>query len=380
MGKRKINIAYVVLDFKLSGVPVHILDLIKCLDKEMYQPFICCLTERGELADEVEAMGYELVVLNRAGSKKYDLMALFDIWGLFRKRKVDIVHTHMHYASRYSVPAALFAGVPVMITSVHDIIGEKKWKRNMINRTLSLFTDRVIAPSHAVKEDICRYDKIDPDKVEVIPYGIDIDRFAIRESKEEIREKIGLPADAVVVGNAGRLAVNKRHDILIRAMKRVIDRCPSACLMIVGMGKTEEKLKEMVKEMNMEDRVLFTGLRKDVPLFLSAMDIFVLPSVRDPFPIALLEAGASSLPCVGARDGGIPESIEDGKTGLLVPRDDPEKLADALIRLIEDREFAVGMGRERRKDILSQYTLRHQSENFQKLYESILKKKGLVYS
>jgi len=380
MEKRKINIAYVVLDFKLSGVPVHILDLVKCLDKERYQPLICCIRERGELAEEAEATGCEIVVLNRANSKQFDLRALLDIWRLFRRRKIDIVHTHMHHASRYSHLAAKFAGVPVIITSVHDIIGEKRFKRNLTNKLLSLFTDKVIAPSHAVKEDICRYDKIAPDKIMVLPYGIDVDRFVINGNKEESRRKLGLPPDAIIVGNAGRLATNKRHHILIKAMKRVIDKFPSALLMIVGTGKTEDKLKQVIKELHIADHVLFMGLRKDIPLVLSAMDIFALPSVGDPFPIALLEAGASALPTVGVRDGGIPESIEDGKTGLLVSKDNPEELANALISLIENRDKAVKIGQERRRYIQSRYTLRHQSENFQGLYESILKSKGVLFN
>ncbi|HUU50472.1 MAG TPA: glycosyltransferase [Nitrospinota bacterium] len=331
MLKSKINIAYVVLDFKLSGVPIHILDLVKCLEKDKYNPLICCIRERGELAGDAEALGCEVIVLNRAKSKQFDLLALLDIWRLFRKRKIDIVHTHMHHASRYSHLAAKLAGVPVILTSVHDIIGEKRFKRNLTNKVLSLFTDKVITPSHAVKEDICRYDRIAPDKIMVLPYGIDVDRFVMNVDKKEIRKKLGLPLDAIIVGNAGRFATNKRHHILIKAMKRVIDRFPSALLMIVGTGKTEDKLKQVIEELHIADHVLFMGLRKDIPLVLSAMDIFALPSVGDPFPIALLEAGVSALPTVGVRDGGIPESIEDGKTGLLVSKDNPEELANALI-------------------------------------------------
>lgn len=165
MLKSKINIAYVVLDFKLSGVPIHILDLVKCLEKDKYNPLICCIRERGELAGDAEALGCEVIV---------------------------------------------------------------------INRMLSFFTDKVVAVSEAVKKDICCYDRINPKKITVIPYGIDVDRFIVNKDKKEIKEKIGLPSDTLIVVITGRLATNKRHDILIKAMKIVVNRFPSAQLMIVG--------------------------------------------------------------------------------------------------------------------------------------------------
>lgn len=379
MLKKTINIAYVLLDFKLSGVPEHILALLKKMDREKYRPCIFAIRERGELAEEAEALGCEVIVLNGAKSKRFDFVALFKLWKLFRKRKIDIVHAQNHYyASRYSHLAALFAGVPIVITSIHDTIGKKRLKKNLINKVFSLFTDRVIAVSKAVKEDICEYDRIHPDKIDVIPYGIDVDRFIINRDKGEIRKELGVPVEALIVGMTGRLAANKRHDILIQAMKKVIEKIPSAYLMIVGGGKTEEELKQMVEELRIKDHVLFTGVRRDIPLLLNAMDIFAMPAERDSFPIVLLEAGASALPSVGVRDGGIPEAIIEGKTGLLVSKSSPGELADALLGLMTSKEKILHMGEEARKNIQSQYTLEHQIKNIQRLYESILKSKGLL--
>jgi glycosyltransferase involved in cell wall biosynthesis len=374
----KLSVAYVTFDCKLSGVLAHLMTALRHLDRGRYLPVVYAIKEPGELAEEIRGMGVEVVVLGRAQAKQFDWPAVGKLASEFRRRKMAVVHAHFQHASRYAHLAAWRASVPARFTTVHDIMGQPKPKRNWINWGLSHIVDTVITPSKAVKEDLLRFDGIKPGQIEVVYYGIDHDRFHYPPPRLEMRRRLGLPEGAKLVGTAGRLALQKGFDVLLRAMPAVAAAHPEARLLLVGSGKLEGELRAEADRLGVAPQVDFLGTRWDMPELFAAMDCFVLPSKRDSFPVVLLEAAATGLPCVATDDGGNPESVIDGETGLIVPLDDPKALGQAVISVLDDPARARRWGEAGRAKVERLHTARVMMDRIEALYERTLAAKGLL--
>jgi len=147
--------------------------------------------------------------------------------------------------------------------------------------------------------------------------------------------------------------------------------------MIVGTGPIETELRSRATDLGISDKVIFTGARRDVPRLLKAMDVFVLPSVHEGFGFALLEAMISSLPVVASQVGGIPEVVENGRTGLLVPPADPHALAEAIVRLLSDDTLRLTMGRAGYDQVMARFTAMNAAAETERLFEQLLRAKGI---
>ncbi len=374
---KPIPVAYVTLDCKMSGVIEHLVTIFRNIDRRRYEPCVVAVQERGDLAEEIEAMGVEVFVLGRFRSKRYDPGALWDCWRLFRGRGVGLVHAHFHYASRFSHPAAWLAGGTATVTSVHDIMAAPRPRRNRVNRLLGRMTDRWIACSEAVKQDLVAFDGLPPEEIEVLHYGIDHLRFSPAPDKGAARAAKGLPTDGPLLGIVSRLAGNKGHLALVRAMASVVKRFSEATLLVAGTGKMEAQIRAEVDRLGLKERVRFLGRRRDVPELLGLLDIFLLPSRDDPFPVALLEAAAAGLPVVTTESGGNPESVWHGETGLVVPVDDPEALAEAIGTVLENPEQARRWGQAGRAKIERLHTARVMMDRLEALYRRLTAARGL---
>ncbi|MEO8461745.1 MAG: glycosyltransferase family 4 protein, partial [Chloroflexota bacterium] len=181
--------------------------------------------------------------------------------------------------------------------------------------------------------------------VSLIYNGIDLQRYDDLIPCCTLREEYGLPPEGPMVGVVARLEAEKGHPTLLNAWPQVLAQFPDATLLVIGEGSRESALKEQATELGISDSVIFTGRRDDVPAVTKSLDVAVLPSYREAQGLTILEAMALSRPVVASNVGGIPEMIEDGKTGLLVPPHDPSALADAIVRLLVDHPLADTLGR-----------------------------------
>jgi len=254
----------------------------------------------------------------------------------------------------------------------------------MLDRSLARFTDRFIAVSKAVKEHICREQGIMPDKVSVIYPGIDPEHFLNAKHREAVRQELGIPFDVPVVGTVARLAPEKGLADLIDATARIRQVVPGTRLMLVGDGPSRPELEQRVRGMGLCDVIHFTGIRRDIPDVLQAMDVFALPSLREGLPKAILEAMAASLPVVATTVGGIPEVVEHDATGFLVPPRDVNALAWNICRLLKNPALRTAMGLDGPFGILFQivqqhFTARRAAAQTQELYLSLLARKGIVF-
>lgn len=377
-----ITIAYVIGSLRIGGSERQIVELVKGLDKTRYRLSICCMTERGPLAAEVEALGVPVQMFNlylvygKFHPLSYVLL-LRNTWRLiryFRTLKPNIVHAYLFTAYLFGVVCARLAGVPVTIASrrslgyFKDAKPWKQWVENLVNR----WTDVVLVNAEAVKGDVLARERIDPRKIELIYNGVDVAQFAIERDVTQTRRELGLAPDALVVGVVANLIHYKGHKEIIEAARRVKERFPEVRFIFVGRdGGMLEALKAQVAECGAEKEVLFLGSRQNIPALLRVFDIQVLASYEEGFSNVILEGMAAGNAIVATDVGGNGEAIIDGETGILVKPRDPIGLAEAIMRLLGDADLRQRMGNAGRLRVKQSFSCERLIADMDKLYASL---------
>lgn len=328
---KKIRILELYTNSNIGGVQQHILSLLKEYNREIVTPLFCCFGKKGEIGIEIEKLGINCTFLNKPKYKRFSLPIIIDLYKLMKQKQINIVKTHNYYANLYGRLAALLAGVPVKIVCIHIDYHRKdrRLMRRIINKLLSKITDKIVAVSETVKMDILKYDHVLEDKVTVIYNGIDGDRFLGIE-KNLIRFELSLSPEVLIIGTVGRLVFQKGHQYLLEAISKLKVRIPHLKLLIVGDGRLREELKDYAKTLNISQDVIFLGNRRDIPEILSAIDIFVFPSIWEGFGMALIEAMAAGKPIIATDIPPIREIVNSEKVGLLVPPRNSNAIADSI--------------------------------------------------
>jgi len=377
----KINILHIYQNSKIGGIQQQILSILKEYDREVFNPVFCCLGPRLEIGEEMEKLGIDVVALNRQRYSRFSPGIIYDLFKLMKDKKIRILRTHKYRSNFYGRPAAWLAGVPVIISSEHNIYIDKEFRygRRIVNHLLSRITDKMIAVSDAIGNDIVKYDWIEPSKVQVIRNGVDTEKFSGVKETDLLRKELLLNRGEIVLGFTGRLVVNKGLKYLIDAAVLLKEQMVNFKILIIGKGSLFDELKEMAKSKDVLDKIVFAGERRDIPALLSCFDVYVLPSIKEGLPNALLEAMAAGKPIVATTVGGIPEIIEHGINGLLVPPGDAGSLAKAIKKLIDDSRQAGKLGLAARQSVLNNHSIKATARTWQTLYLSLLKEKGISY-
>jgi glycosyltransferase involved in cell wall biosynthesis len=232
---------------------------------------------------------------------------------------------------------------PYVVSTVHSSRVRSHEDRELI-RSLTPEMDQLIAVSKSIERKIADEHRTGA-PVRLIYNGVDLDRYDHQDPCCTLRDEYGMEPGSHIVGVVARLEPEKGHQTLIEAWPHVLRECPDAYLLIVGEGSRRDFLEQLAAAHRVAHRVVFTGRRDDIPAVTAALDVAVLPSWREAQGLSILEAMALSRPVVASDVGGIPEMIEDGVTGLLVPHDDPPALAAAIVRLLKDHVFADTIAR-----------------------------------
>jgi glycosyltransferase involved in cell wall biosynthesis len=216
---------------------------------------------------------------------------------------------------------------------------------------------------------------IDPSKVEVIHYGLGEKAVGDPQRAEEVRRKLGIAKDTLLVGMVASLSEGKRQDLLIRAAKRISADHPECRFLIVGIpGQVEyaRKIRTMIETLGLEKQIIMPGFLGDIPSLMLALDILVLPSNNEAFGIVLLEAMANSRAIVGSDSGAIPEIVRHGENGLLFAPGDSDSLAEAILRLIRSPDERMGMGEQGKQAFHERFRLEREVADTERLYRSLL--------
>lgn len=346
-----------------GGAETYALTVASGLDSNRYRALMCGVDQGGALEGEITRRKIPYHILNRRQGIDYGLFGR--VYRLLRKERVDVIHTHHFNQLFYSLPAALLLGIRVIHTE-HSIEAYKKRHLRWALRLMSIFCHKVTAIGADGESTLLKRVGIPRRKLQVIRAAVDLKRF--EADPAESRAALGLGADEQVVSIVARLYPEKRHDLLLRAFRRVVEKVPNAKLLIVGDGTEKQAIVDQVAALKLGTSVEVMGVRRDIPVILAASDVSVLCSEREGLPISVLEAMAATRPVVATRVGDLPLVVKDGVTGLLVDSENEEQLANALTRLLTDQQMAARFGAAGRALVEQDYSLERMVREHADLY------------
>jgi glycosyltransferase involved in cell wall biosynthesis len=287
-----------------------------------------------------------------------DLAALAALVRLFRAGRYDVVHTHSVKAGFLGRLAARLAGVPLIVHTIHgvpfEIDGRLRARVYLAyERLLAPVTHRIVCVGETLRREVEGWGVVPAAKLVTIYSGIDFDAYAPTQDGEALRRRLGLVDAVPIVGSVGRLTACKSQVDLVDAMAVLVQRLPSAALVLVGDGELREPLQRRVAQRRLEGRVHLLGERDDVPDLLRLFDVYAMSSRWEGVGRALTEAMFVGLPIVATPVYGVKEVIRHEQTGLLVPTGDAAALAAAVERLVRDRVLATRLGAAARETALA---------------------------
>jgi glycosyltransferase involved in cell wall biosynthesis len=355
------------------------------LDRERYQVDVLCGPQtgsEGSLIEETRARGVRLTILPdllREISPAHDLLALVNLARLMRANRYDIVHTHSSKAGILGRIAARLAGVPAIVHTVHgwsfhDQMSPRVRRTYiLLERMAASITGAMIVVTRkdidkGLREGIGR-----PEQYRLIHSAIPLEEFDPQKiDRAGARQALGLPPGAPVLGNVGRFSAQKNPLDWVRVAGRVARLLPECRFLLVGDGPLRPQVEALLQAEGIAERTTLTGLRRDVPAMLAAMDVFLLTSLWEGLPRVLPQALAMQAPVVASRVDGSAEAIQDGETGYLCDPADLDGLAYQCAGLLRDRELRQRLGRRGREFAVQEFDLRRMVAQIDALYRELM--------
>ncbi|MBI4521601.1 MAG: glycosyltransferase family 4 protein [Gemmatimonadetes bacterium] len=286
---------------------------------------------------------------------------------LIRDHNVSVLHTHASRDTWAGALASLASDVRIVRTR-HNL---QYNRTGMLNRWLYGRLDGLIVISKAIRDEFRRNHLVPNQRITVIPDAADLRRFYPRPLAIGLREEWGIPVDGFVIGSAGRLSIEKGHHVLVEAAAMVVCQAPSAWVVIAGEGAEETALRCHIERRGLVGRVILLGFREDIEDFYAATNLLVVPSLSEGLGTVVIEGLAMGKPIIASNIGGIPELIEDGRTGRLVPPNDAAALAATILALMTSPTAAAAFGQAGRARVARHYSLGRLTARTLRLYEQI---------
>ena len=347
--------------------------LLLRLDRARYEVRALSLSA-GSAVQRLRALGVTVDVLDETD----DELAVRELAAWLRREEIDLVHAHMYRAEVLGARAAVAAGTPVIMSTVHSSRVRSAADTALL-ASLTPSIDRLIVPSDSIRRKVSAEGRAGA-RFAVIPNGVDLSRFATPAPRCGLRKEFGIPHDALLIGVVARLEPEKGHRHLIAAMPSILDAAPDAWLVIVGEGSEADALKAQAAALGrrVAGRIVFTGRREDVSAITADLAVAALPSLREAQGISILEAMARRRPVVASAVGGIPEVITDGLDGLLVPPADPGALSRAISSLLLDRACRAEIGEAGYRTVAERFSIDAQVKRIEAVYEEELARAGVL--
>lgn len=375
---KKTKILHIITRFIKGGADQNTLLTVLGLDKKKYDVYLAF----GSGYDKKQV---ELVRKNKIKTRYFLLLKHFNIFALcvsliqiynyIKKNNFDIVHTHSTEAGIVGRVAARLAGTKMVIHTVHGIPFtpyRSKFLNSfvcMLEKYCAGFTTKIIANANLIRDDYLKRRIGKRNQYVTIYSGIDIKEFRKKIDVTKIKKTLGIKNEHIVT-NISRLANGKGHEYLLKAAKTILKKIPNTKFLIIGDGELRRKIKEEIKELRLERKVLMLGQRDDIAELIAISDFIVLPSLWEGTPRIIPEAMAMKKPVIATRIAGIPEQIIDGKTGVLVRPKDVQGLAKAMLYLLKNKKKAERMGVEATK-IVNKFSAAKMVADIDKLYTSL---------
>jgi glycosyltransferase involved in cell wall biosynthesis len=364
------RVLHVNTHMNIGGIGQYIVSLSKALKQKRVECFVA--SSGGELEAElirldIRHIGLEMDTKFEFGPKVFRSASQLE--RVIKNNKIDLVHAHTRVSQVASYLASRRAGIPYIATC-HGYFNAK-----LSRRLFDTWGEKVVAISEAVRAHLEKDFNVNPHRIEVIYNGIDLKRFSNTYSTDQIaRAKRSLGVQrGNLIGTMGRLSSVKGQKFLIEAMKEVVSKSKDTRCLIIGSGREEAALKDLAKSLGLEARVIFTGAAyMDIPLYLACMDIFVLPSIEEGLGLALLEAMSLGRPCVASATGGIKDIVNDGVNGILTPVGDSVSIANAVLKILNDKDLAKNMSDSARDFVRGRFSIESMADNMIDLYGRVI--------
>ena len=378
--KSKIKILHVITHLPIGGAQDNTLYTVELLDKEKYDISLCCNLD-GELverAKKVEAVKlFDIPFLGREVSPYRDIRAFLSLYKLFKEEDFTIIHTHSSKAGLLARLAAVLNKTPIVIHTIHGFAfndfmnGLKKNFFIYLEKLLAKWTDVLITVSNLNKKKIIDLNIAHENKIKNIYSGIDLSLFTNKRN-DEFRKELNLENDHLLLGSVGRLSNQKDPITMIEAFGIISKPFPNAHLALVGDGELKGKILEKIVQLKLNDRIHLTGNKNNPWSVYHSMDLFIMSSIYEGLGRSITEALSCGVPVVCTDVEGVPEIVRDNITGILVRPKDSNKLADAIIRTLNDMETAKKMAEEGRRFVNDNFDVNKMVNDIDSLYNTLL--------
>lgn len=368
---RKLRIVTVLDSLWVGGAERLAVQVAKSIDPARFESVVWVTrgiehSRNRMLQAELNEAGIPLHVLER--NSRNDLLAWRRFASFIRRRRTDVIHAHGFGSNFWSTVVGRAAGAPVVVAHEHSWSFEGEPLRRFLDReVIARGADIFVAVSAEDRRRMIEIERIDPERIRVIPNGI----APPQPSGLDIRTELSIPAEAPVVTIVSMLRPEKAVEVLVEASLLLRKEFPDLRVLVLGLAPKASRLPEFSSRLGLDGTVLFLGLRRDVADVLEATDATVMCSDREGTPLAVVEYMAAAKPVVATRVGGLPDLIRDGENGFLVPPRDPPALADALAKLLRDRELRVQMGERGRERQRAEFDHDTMIEKIEELYEEL---------
>lgn len=386
-----LRVMHLILNLDIGGAQEVVRTLVNQMAELGHKPLVCSFRD-GPLRLEIEKAGIPVEIIPE---RQYTFLYLpqfvkelieirNSLLQLVKKYGIQVIQTHLLQSLDFLVSTiSIDPHPPKIFWTIHNVnfmlqkddlpryhwmLGFKRTVYRFLFLRAMKNIDGLIAVSEQVSDSLFSYSKNLEGKITVINNGVDINRYRITEDKSGIRESLGYGEDDLLVITVAILKEQKGHRYLISAAAELIPEYPKLKFLLAGDGILKDDLIRLVDSNGIGENFHFLGIREDIPELLAACDYFILPSLWEGLPMALIEAMASGLPIVATEVSGSKQVMNDGKTGLLVPPGDSHALAQALTKLISQPNFACEMANSARERIQESYSVEKQTDEHIDLY------------
>jgi len=371
-------VVHLIYRLDIGGLETLLVDTINRMPPERYRHAVVCLTDYTDFAGRITRPGVELFALRKPPGQSPGTHLV--LWRLLRRLRPDVLHTYNLGCNEYAV-TALAAGVPVRVHAEHgrdagDPHGLNR-KHNLLRRWVAPCIDRIVPVSRDLQNWLENVVGIARPKLRLIDNGVDTDRFQPALATDMAAERWSDDPDTFVIGSVGRLQPVKDQATLIDAFALLRAMLPheKLRLVLVGDGALREQLAARIAAAGLQDSAVLAGPRADVAPAMRGFSLFALSSIAEGTPVTMLEAMACALPVVSTAVGGIPDLVQDGAMGRLVPPSNPQALAEALAGYVRDHALARSHGAAGRAHVERRYSMRAMLDAYMSLYDELRRTK-----
>ncbi len=355
----KIQIVHLTTDSAIGGTERMISDIAFALDKKRFESTVVTLIGGGELENVCMERNISYKSLNMRS--KLDLLAVIRLFFLLKRMNIDILHTYLFHANILGRIIGKILSVPVVVSGQRNVDVWRKWYHNFLDKLTYRLSDKIISNSKAGKDFLVESVGLKPDNIDVIYNGVD----PLDARNNDPREKLCLTTVA-------SLTLKKGHIYLLEALGRI--KNIDFEFFVIGEGTEKVFLENRAEKLGLKEKIFFEGYQKSIASYIIKTDIFVLPSLWEGLPVALMEAMSCGLPCIASNVGGIGELIEHMTDGLLVEPKNVDQLEQAITKLLNDKKLRFFLGNNAKNRIETAFSKNKMIDNLEKTYTELLKK------